>query len=603
MMRFGVGLPVVVAAGFLALACGSSSGSGGCTGDSQCGTGKVCAAEGCVVKPCNGPADCFENQTCVEVLAGQGKVCTGVECGIGTGDPDCALKAAADGRQYRCELGACVAKEVPAEDVLQPDAKSQETLEAVEEAAAEAAVEAAAEATPEMVGGDGRLCSSCSRDEDCAGTGSMCTPLPEGDFCTTLCNDNDGCPSGFLCLQITSQARQCVPGSYNKCAACLATPCQDGQYCDQVGGQCKPVTGQCQTCVKDDECGLGARCMTFAAGARKCVPECGEGDACPAKSSCEKLSGQQGTADVKACVPEGSECCFGDACTACNCTDNPGLPHCNPLGNCVACTADEHCAQGQTCQGYQCQVTQCSDPAKPILWGGQCVQCTDQTHCAGTPQTPSCDLGSHTCGPSSACLCAAPYPVCLVVNGQVSCVECSADTDCDAGCACDSLQHVCLAADGTSFCKVGGCAEANQDCAQNGCPLDPTSGAQLQCDAPSGCCFSPAGGCDNVTSFCVSQGAECRDLLSLFGMGGLAGGIPGAGEMLMGFCNCTDVLANPLCLLGLDPSCVQCPQGMLCMDPLSLLTALGGSGTTPPPTGEASGVCVDLTALLSGLGL
>jgi hypothetical protein len=565
MRHLVVGLTIALLSAFTFLGCGSGGG-GGCAGDAECGTGKVCVDQACLVKACSGPADCFENQTCVAVEAAQGKVCTRVDCGLGTEDPDCALKAAADGKQYHCELGACLVTAVVDQDVTQEGIGPEVTDEVEPDTQGEA------QGDDTVNPGDGKLCSKCVKDEDCGGNGNMCTPLPEGDFCTTHCVDNDGCPSGYLCVQVTTpENKQCVPGLYNECAECLITPCQDGQYCDQGAGQCKPKAGECQPCVKDDECGLGARCLTFAPGVKKCIPECGEGDACPEKSSCKALTGQQGTANVKTCVPNGAECCFGPTCAECQCaTTNPALPHCDPLGNCVACTADEHCTQGQTCQSYQCQSQQCSDPEKPILWGGQCVQCTNDTHCSAKPLTPKCDLGSHLCAEGIVCPCVDPLPVCLTVNSQVMCVECDSDDDCKQGCHCDGSQHTCLGADGTTSCSTGvdACAQSGQDCTVNPCEEDPFFGNIPSCDAPTGCCYGTfmiGSNCDNNTMFCVVPGSECK--INAFGLGQ---------------CSCTpDIMCIFSPVTSLGTPCINCAGGGICQDP---------TGSTTP-TGNPDGLC------------
>jgi hypothetical protein len=539
------------------------------------------------------PVDCDADHDGFKACAAEASCCAEGEQGFADCDDSSAVfKPFAEDQACRdCQhLQECWAAQVEAEP-LEPVPEVVTGDEAHGEPTAETATDAAVEDLPEYVDLPGSLCSPCMEDEDCGGGGDMCTPLPEGDYCTTLCQDNNDCPSGFLCLQVTNQSKQCVPGLYNKCAECLVDQCPGGQYCDQLAAQCKAKVIQCGECAKDDECGLGSRCVRLSSGDNACIPQCGEGGACPSKSSCQALTGQQGTNGVMACVPSGDQCCFGDACPTCDCAaGNPLLPHCDPLGNCVECTTDAHCQPGKTCQDYQCQSMQCSDPAKPILWNGQCVQCTNDTHCSSKPLVPTCDLGSHVCVEGvTECACVPPYPACVVVNDQVVCVQCDSDDDCDGGCTCDTDQYICAGADGGGFCDQGGCASAGQACAVNGCPAD-SYGNQLLCDAPSGCCFGASGACDNVTSFCVEPGSECKDLYSILGSISL----PGEPMSPSGNCTCT---ADVTCVLTPGPECVLCPQGLMCLSVAQMRAILGGMGT---PADPELGFCVDTSILGRG---
>ena len=577
--------------------CGGSEGSAGCSVDTECATGLICLEGACQAQGCAGPADCYEGQTCVDVNGDGAKECTAVECST---DADCADKGVEDGLEYICTFGACLPKgDKPDEDVTDPDAGDTAEPEVEED-------------TGGPVDPADKLCQPCVGDDECGGEGNMCTPLPEGDFCTTLCTTNNDCETGFLCLQITNEAKQCVPGLYNKCADCLVNGCPLGEYCHQSEGVCKPIAGECQACVQDDECGTGARCYTFAPGVKKCVPECDDAGACPDNSTCATLNGQTGTQDVQACVPNGGACCFGDesVCAPCDCSATPATPYCDEQGNCKACTDDSHCADpaAPICTDGVCGSGGCAAPT-PIACTASpsgCCECTNATHCTD-PTKPNCDAAAGVCVEGVECTCVEPYPACIVVDGQIMCVECTVDAECDGGCLCDPNQYTCVNPNGGGYCQ--GATSCSGDCMNNGC--DNSAGTyNLECDPTTGCCFDTNGGCDNVTAYCTTAGAECKSLFDIL-MGGGGGGMPGIPGMEgmpgMGFCSCTMDL---MCLAGgfLPPELmgesICCPDGMMCLDPMQIMDLLAGGGApSTPSTGGGNGFCVDINALLGGFGI
>jgi len=580
----------LLAVGLVVLSACASSEEAGCTGDKECPTGQICLSGACQVQGCTGAGDCYQGQTCVDVDGDGAKECTAVECTV---DADCDTKAAAAGVQMECRLGACLAKEVEADVTADIPKEDVEVVEEVEDTT--------------QTGG--ALCQPCEKDDDCKG--DLCTVLPEGDFCLPLCATNADCPSGFFCLEITSQGKQCVPGLYNKCADCLVSGCPAGQYCAQAEGVCKAAKAQCEPCVQDDECGFGARCFAFAPGDRRCIPECDSG-ACPAKSACQNLTGQQGTEGAAACVPQGSACCFGEQCSIVDCSNEPINKYTSPEGQCVRCLTDAHCpVEAPDCTAtYECASPNCAAPT-PIACAQGCCECTNNTHCTN-PAKPNCDVASGLCVEgSSECGCVAPYPGCITVDGQVMCVECDKDEHCNSGCICDTNQYVCVNPSGGGYCNAGltGCTD---DCTVNGC-YDPTGTyPNLKCDPESKCCYDGGGACDNVSAFCIQPGQECKSIFDIFGGGMMGGGLPGlpGGTMPgMGFCNCSGSLeAGLACMLGglggglpgmgTSGDVICCPDGMLCMDVMQLMGALGGTGT---PATTDSGFCVDLGSLLGGI--
>lgn len=595
-MKLVVRVATLCAVALLALAgCAASSSSSGCSNDTDCGTGKICLNSACEVQACTGAGQCYTGQTCVDTDGDGAKECTAIDC---QSDADCAAK----GPHYYCKLGACLPKQDILtdvyEDVQKPDGEQPDGTTPPEDV------------TP----GTGAICTPCEADGDC--NGSVCSTLPEGDYCLPKCGSNADCPSGFMCLELTTAGyKQCVPGLYNKCADCLVNPCQTGQYCDQVSGACKAVKAQCATCIQDDECGQGSRCLKLASGEKTCVPECGAGGTCPEKSSCTTLDNQHGTEGVKACTPQGSACCFGAQCQTVDCSNEPVNKYVSPAGTCVQCLQDNHCPLDKPkCTSYACASPSCAAPT-PVACPQGCCECTNNSHCTD-PSKPSCDVGTGKCveTPGGPCGCVAPYPGCITVEGQVMCVECTEDSMCQQGCTCDTAQYVCVGSGG-GYCSQGltGCAG---NCQSTGCVDTTGQYPNLKCDSASGCCYDGGGMCDNVTAFCVQPGQECKSIMDLFG-GGMGGGLPGGlpglpggGAVGIGFCNCSgDMAAAIQCMMGglgggipglpgSPTDVVCCPSGLICMDPAQLLGALGGSGT--PSTGS-SGLCVDIQSLLGGL--
>jgi hypothetical protein len=583
-MKLAVRLAILsVVAILAAAACSGSSSSGGCSVDTDCSTGTICLNGACEVQGCTGAAQCYTGQTCVDVDGDGAKECTAIDC---TTDADCAAK----GANYYCKLGACLPKQDILTDVYQdiqkPDGEGPEA-------------EVAEDTTTPT---EGAVCKLCENDGDC-GT-SVCSTLPEGDYCLPKCTSNAECPSGFLCLELTTAGyKQCVPGLYNKCADCLVTPCGAGQYCDQVAGSCKAVKAQCAACVQDDECGQGSRCLKLASGEKTCVPECGAGDTCPEKSSCTTVDSQHGTEGVKACAPQGSACCFGAQCQTVDCSAEPVNKYVSPLGTCVQCLQDSHCPLDMPkCTNYACSSPSCAAPT-PIACAQGCCECTNNSHCTDAAK-PTCDVGTGTCVAGTGdCGCVDPYPGCITVEGQVMCVECTEDSQCDSGCTCDTAQYICTSTGG-GYCNQG-TAGCTGNCQTTGCVDSTGQYPNLACDANSGCCYDASGGCDNTTAYCVQPNQECKSIMDVFG-GGMGGipGMPGGTMPGLGFCNCTgDLQAQMACLMGglggglipVDPNTICCPSPMVCMDAGQVLGLLGGSGGLPLDIS----LCVDPTKLMS----
>lgn len=538
-----------------------------CASDDQCPKGTLCVAQACQAVACQSAADCAMGQTCVDLDGDGAKSCALVEC---MSAADCDERYPEGASRWSCELGVCVGYE-PQPDVVDPPA------DVVEDAPSP-------DTTPPP---PQDLCQPCTADSQCGGPQDLCLPLPEGSFCTVACETNQGCPGGYLCLQVTTNSRQCVPGLYNRCADCLITGCAAGSYCNQIQDACLPVAPICGACVQDDECGPSARCYAFHPADRRCVPGCAASGDCPATATCQVLDDQHGTSGVMACVPGDGQCCFGEGCGGCACAD-PAAPFCDEGGACVACLDDGHCAGPAICQGGACVGPSCGgDKPYPCSQAASgCCECTEADHCG--PEG-GCDAATGACVASPACAtCTGDYPGCAVIDGDVYCVQCSSDAHCSSGCVCDAMSYTCVEPGTSTICG----AVASGQCLSQGCPSSGTY--DLQCDPATGACYDAGGACDNVTAFCIIPGSECTSLTEI--LGGL-GGIPGmpGDNPGGGSCSCSGGLG---CSMGLPstPDEICCPDGLTCMD-LGMLLALLGGGSGGSASG---GICMD-GALLGGL--
>lgn len=135
-----------------------------------------------------------------------------------------------------------------------------------------------------------------------------------------------------------------------------------------------------------------------------CEPECDEGQHC--------VQTQPGTFECVECR-NGADCASGicndeNECVECashsDCTDTAEA-QCNDAGECVPCESQAHCAA----RGDENAL--CSE--------GVCVECTagDTSRCGGNP-----------CRPDGTC---SEHP-----TGQVACLPCVTDANCDEGLLC-----------------------------------------------------------------------------------------------------------------------------------------------------------------------
>ncbi|MCC7538655.1 MAG: matrixin family metalloprotease [Deltaproteobacteria bacterium] len=151
-----------------------------CSSDAECGAGRVCRGGRCqdapppgsggVGDPCSMPEDCAGDTFCVGPPDG--------------GDPFCTRMCAGDCPSgWSCQTvgfsGGGMA------DICLPGAGP----------------------TP----GTGAFGDPCESNQDCST--NICVSDGSSAFCTQLCTDATGCPSGGMCVPLMSGGGACVPGS------------------------------------------------------------------------------------------------------------------------------------------------------------------------------------------------------------------------------------------------------------------------------------------------------------------------------------------------------------------------------------------------------
>jgi len=400
------------------------------------------------------------------------------------------------------------------------------------------------------------------------------------------CLDNGECKPGLVC-----QDGKCVEGSTDGGQTCQTdAECDDDNPCTAdlcVQGSCTNTNLQNDTpcddgdgCTTDDACREG-ECSGTAKDCSHLDGLCKRGDCFPDNGQCVQISADDGddcddglyctTGDQclsGECVGTDRDCSDGDVCTADQCNEtedecqNPLDPGAGttegPVGDascdngvdddcdghtdqddseCVACTDDGDCDDGNACTTDTCAA-------------GQCTYMDKQN---GT----ACDDGQY-CTENDACLSGS-------CTGQAR--DCSSLSDaCNNG-ACSENQDICVAqpkANGTD-CDDGLYCTVPDQCNNGVCQLD-----ARDCDDGNGCTEDE---CDDVNDQCTNTlvpnpGAE---------------GPAGNGTCQNGLDDDCDGLTD------LDDSdCVDCQSDNDCNDsnPCTLDECNSGTCFNPPQVGE-----------------
>jgi len=328
---------------------------------------------------------------------------------------------------------------------------------------------------------------TCSSDAECA-THFRC----DLELRRCVCTSDAACSGGTpFCNAFTGLCVAAVAG----CTS--SSTCAAGQYCNTALRTCKPITGFCQACKTDAECGANSSCLAhpdYTAAGTFCVPACSSGS-CAAGLTCRGGScfPAKACGDSNACIPDSLKPCTGDPdcadpaqscdltlkeCVARQRTCGAGFS-CDPQSKLCrsACNVDQDCVAIEGATGYQCRANAC-------FRRNVCTQDSDCNTGEICLQNPD---GSKSC--AGGCVVASDCPLgqgcdTTTVPGHPRCATgCTQDLDCPlnaicSGGSCVSSSGSCpQACQVTSVCPIGGncvnkcCVEVNFStaCGQNPC--------------------------------------------------------------------------------------------------------------------------------------
>jgi hypothetical protein len=312
----------------------------------------------------------------------------------------------------------------------------------------------------------------CSSNSDC-----MAYACNTGaGFCYGNCTDSSQCASGFACFLgsgpgdhtciVNPSGGNCNPGcggsnkcctSSNQCEVCCAnSDCPSGFEC--IGSTCLPRT----SCMVDSDCpGNNPICSNGSCVQCTINADCGNGHQCIGYT-CIAICGN-GTVDNS-----GEPCDDGNTVNDDYCTNDCMSAYCGD--GIVQDIASEDCDDGNTVDNDGCS-SMCESEGIPCMSDGDCpanksvchndicVECTSQNNPCVSPT--------------------------LYCSGDNTCVECSQDSHCMDGRACDGTNHCYTACSTDSECASGyqcdTVIEPTGNCVPNGAPNG------TQCDANSDC--------------------------------------------------------------------------------------------------------------------
>ena len=254
------------------------------------------------------------------------------------------------------------------------------------------------------------------------------------------------------------------------------------------------VEVDCKTCTTTVDCGTGYSCQPVGAE-KHCLRDCNNDGDCLAAYTCYASGTQKSCLPVSYnCVP----CSFDAPCQDGQCCDF-GTGQCKDCrGVCFTCTYDYDCAAGLRCyketgsaNGFcveECSETECTDTAR--------FECSDNGK-----GVDICQPTTEGCG---GCSEPTPFPF------EGGCVDCRNTDDCGANEMCNTLEHKCVPStcgDDTIMCEAD--MKCHQCCTDDDCLRFPeATGVCLEDGTCQG--VEPCGGlCTDDFPICaLVQGVE-----------------------------------------------------------------------------------------------
>ncbi|MFT7625252.1 MAG: Cys-rich repeat protein, partial [Myxococcota bacterium] len=244
-----------------------------------------------------------------------------------------------------------------------------------------------------------------------------------------------------------------------------------------------PKAGVC-VCQEDAHCGVDAYCSDGLLSTAQCIDKkddctsCDNNFECAADFCDEGFLGTGGKCSSQASLDVGASCCKDSQCVSANCEN----------AECVGCTADEECGDGQTCTNNACKGLKpigeaCSDSSQcetGSCSGGQCA-CTEDAQCGAGNWCDTSFLGQNQC---------------VELLGE--CAACGDDTECVSG-MCEGLfspaSNKCVTEN--QLALEAACCKDSQ-CLSGQCAGNDDDQVVCQCSEDSDC---PSGQTCNTSLF------------------------------------------------------------------------------------------------------
>ncbi|MFT5430342.1 MAG: hypothetical protein ACI9OJ_001016, partial [Myxococcota bacterium] len=252
--------------------------------------------------------------------------------------------------------------------------------------------------------------NDCTRDEcDMIETGRLsneagnCVNPPytgaEKPWCFSACLKDTDCVDGNPCTlnRCDGASGQCT---FDQVTCVTDLPCANNLTCDPEAAGCQQdISGSCigKACSTDADCAGGSPCLYLACESNTCalkITECNDNnpntfDYCDPFSGDCIVVGDSSNPDVCASP---ADCDDGTVCTTDDCLEFNGTfcqhgpivctdfnacttDTCDPITgcqfapiiDCLGCTTDTDCADGNSCSADRCTAGQCTNPTYPAV--------------------------------------------------------------------------------------------------------------------------------------------------------------------------------------------------------------------------------------------